>query len=412
MEPAEPRTLRYFTTIFATVAEVHQDSKGYAKSTFAKNLTQPMTLSWPERCEKITAIVHDMAQELDLAFEQVASMWYESVSGRTGGLRLWNVYQSYIRDEVYGCREQRRLQALEGSLPAVAELTAREVGDFYKSFKQTKNWKEVLVHFNKLSAPKRKRPSKVFDQGAAQARELAKTQTFVHETQLAEGVNQMWNTCKRRLTSFQFFAMRCRADKELIGLHLQAHTKHNLSLESIQFAFEDVFPARPPSHVEDREREAEYMPGHDLTSLTDLLRSAYSEDVQQTLCGRGFPWLQLTRTLAENGLFVDGYPADVRYPHESKGNQGVHGLRAAEKARLIRALELRKPGGVDPPSAGLRFKRYTGHKQGLSPFILTHRRRFYTLARKVRLKCPVVPAATYNVTYYVPDTSEVAKSEG
>ncbi|KAJ7633775.1 hypothetical protein DFH06DRAFT_1139698 [Mycena polygramma] len=323
-----------------------------------------------EACDQITTLVSSLADQAGLPFSQLAKLWYESVAGKaSSGRRHWNAYQAYIRHPEYGGEERARLRDPEGRVPLASQLSAPQIVECYKLFKQSKTqWAQILETFHQMSAPKGKRHCKTFDQGAAQVKELlgrlqrdgidgavvlaSGTRNYAYETQLATG----------------FFDARCRANKELMGLHLQAHRTNELSLKSVVLAFEEPVVPQVTVSAEADGSDAMAMAASTTNgvSLTNLLRSAYLEDVPTVKIGKNkFPWLKLREHLAENGLYIHGYPVGVRYPHDVKGIQGVHGLSTLEKTRLRYALRLRD-GSAGDRSKGLRFERYDGNKNDLS----------------------------------------------
>ncbi|KAJ6451510.1 hypothetical protein C8R47DRAFT_1196118 [Mycena vitilis] len=259
---------------------------------------------------QITALVSALATDMGIPFTKLADGWYKSVRGKFSGPRHWNTYQAYIRHEAYGRRECARLRPQDEVVPSVEQLHSGDIGICYQRFKkEEKDWKDILDNFEGLSAPKPGREARTFDRAAAQTEALlgrlqrdgitgvvalaSNSRTYAYETSSAVG----------------FFSKICRANTELICVHLQAYRTHQLSLKAVEIAFHDPHTA-PPPRPQKIYAHADPQPAHEtVQTLTDLLRTAFLKDIPGgQLPGNGFPWLTLVVTLANNGLYLDGYP--------------------------------------------------------------------------------------------------------
>ncbi|KAJ7170338.1 hypothetical protein C8R43DRAFT_944854 [Mycena crocata] len=153
---------------------------------------------------------------------------------------------------------------------------------------------------------------------------------------------------------------------ESVGRQIQVSfpgsNRNGGSFQIVRMSFkDDALPIKLPetgSGMDPNQSPGEKIVCRKLPNLPKLLSSIYREDVKQALSGRGFPWRNLVSHLAEKGFYLDGYPSDIPYPHDTEGNNGCSTLKAVHKMALWRAVKLRNS---DHPSQGLRFRPYLGN---------------------------------------------------
>ncbi|KAJ7163405.1 hypothetical protein C8R43DRAFT_946852 [Mycena crocata] len=334
-----------------------------------------MPLPLTKQFSRINNLFEQIAQEESLPVEQLVRRWYASVKGKKCGRTLWNTYQAYISHETYGAVERRKL-AVNGRTPPGNALSRHEIASCYNSFKaQVSNWQDILDTFEAYQAPN-KRHEKTFDQNVVLVEQLlerlqksgidgaivlaSEKRTHTYETDFAQGLIMSW-------PAFTYMPTESNGgysdliSRQSVALAWPQTTNLDSTADASQVDQALVPVHSPPSPPQAASSASHQHPP--ITKLSEHLRDAYFHDLHTVLPGSNFPWLDLTAHLAAKGLYIDGYPDDVRYPHDTSGARGVQSLSTAEQCSMSRALEGERR---------LKFRAYPGNSQGTSSYHLRH----------------------------------------